>query len=617
MRKALYFAAFLLAALPVAAQTTAVTGTITDPNGVPYSFASVNVSLTPASAGPALCGINRMGSVPTFTTNVSGFFSINLCPNASVTPSGSQWLFSVAIFPGIEPPAGLGPQSFSLAITIAGASQDVSVSLSGVAPVLSLGAGGVGLTHANTFNNGGNATQPYVGTTGPVTPLSIEVQGGKSSFNINSPDVYLHRLDSTVGTGGASPAGCTAQQLFSPCDELPVRIEFSNKQTTGVIPNMVGLSIAGNGFASNTPIAGFVGNFEIGLGIYTNDAAVPNVVHLRGENTVQLIQGLPAQFANGTNSTRSVFGKEIDQQNSSGTDAVFNGTIGNYTGGISLISAGNSNTVGLFISTNNTPSGKGYLNGIEMNAAVNCGICIHTNNSAGIAVPASAIHLATPGANGLVVGAGTITEPRSSGDTAGNPTIGILLDAKGTAGVNETQNSNSLVLCAKTAATTCTNWHLFQTGADNVVHLQTPLNTERFVIDANANLAIAGNLSFSRNFSGSNAFTFLGTPTGARTIAAQDASGTLPLIIASGTSTMASGAIGNAACAAAVTTAATNALTTDTISWAYATAPSLTTDALLTIAPYVTANNVNFTRCNPTASSITGTAIVINWRVIR
>jgi hypothetical protein len=91
----------------------------------------------------------------------------------------------------------------------------------------------------------------------------------------------------------------------------------------------------------------------------------------------------------------------------------------------------------------------------------------------------------------------------------------------------------------------------------------------------------------------------------------------LPLQIASGTSTMASGAITAATCAAAITTSATGVLTTDAIDWSYATAPALTTDALLHISPYVTAGNVNFTRCNATASSITGTAIVLNWRVRR
>jgi hypothetical protein len=91
----------------------------------------------------------------------------------------------------------------------------------------------------------------------------------------------------------------------------------------------------------------------------------------------------------------------------------------------------------------------------------------------------------------------------------------------------------------------------------------------------------------------------------------------MPYVIASGTSSMTGAAIPAATCQTAITTFATNTLTTDSIEWAYATAPTVTTDALLHISPYVTANNVNFTRCNPTASSIAGTSIVINWRVIR
>lgn len=91
----------------------------------------------------------------------------------------------------------------------------------------------------------------------------------------------------------------------------------------------------------------------------------------------------------------------------------------------------------------------------------------------------------------------------------------------------------------------------------------------------------------------------------------------VPQVVANGTSTMTSGAITAATCQAAITTAAAGVATTDSIEWAYATAPTLTTDALLHISPYVTSGNVNFTRCNPTNGSITGTAIVINWRVIR
>jgi dihydrodipicolinate synthase/N-acetylneuraminate lyase len=88
------------------------------------------------------------------------------------------------------------------------------------------------------------------------------------------------------------------------------------------------------------------------------------------------------------------------------------------------------------------------------------------------------------------------------------------------------------------------------------------------------------------------------------------------LVIASGTSTLTSGAVTSNTCQTAVTTAATGVATTDAIEWSYATAPG-SADALMHVSPYVTSGNVNFTRCNATSASQTGTAIVINWRVIR
>jgi hypothetical protein len=45
--------------------------------------------------------------------------------------------------------------------------------------------------------------------------------------------------------------------------------------------------------------------------------------------------------------------------------------------------------------------------------------------------------------------------------------------------------------------------------------------------------------------------------------------------------------------------------------------PTLSTDALPHIYPSITSGNVNFIHCNTTAGAIVGTAIVINWLVIR
>jgi len=90
----------------------------------------------------------------------------------------------------------------------------------------------------------------------------------------------------------------------------------------------------------------------------------------------------------------------------------------------------------------------------------------------------------------------------------------------------------------------------------------------------------------------------------------------IPQVIASGTSTLNSGALAATTCQATVTTAAIGAAATDAIGWSFATVPAAA-DGLTIVSSAPTANNVNFVRCNPTAASQTTTAIVINWRVVR
>lgn len=90
-----------------------------------------------------------------------------------------------------------------------------------------------------------------------------------------------------------------------------------------------------------------------------------------------------------------------------------------------------------------------------------------------------------------------------------------------------------------------------------------------------------------------------------------------PRLIASGTSTFTATLVTTGTCQTTVTTAASGALTSDAITTSYASAPGATTDSLLILNAWPTANNVNFSRCNPTAGSITPTALVLNWRVLR
>jgi len=83
-------------------------------------------------------------------------------------------------------------------------------------------------------------------------------------------------------------------------------------------------------------------------------------------------------------------------------------------------------------------------------------------------------------------------------------------------------------------------------------------------------------------------------------------------IIASGTATMTTAAITAGNCGTTVTVSATSVATTDTITWAFNSAPSGTNAG---VVAWPTSGNVNFAYCPGVAE--TPAAATINWRVVR
>jgi hypothetical protein len=139
-----------LMASPLLAQnTTVVTGTITDSNGIPYANATVQAQLLPTGVTPTEpppCNGQSatnctVSAYQRGTANAAGVFSMTLASNAVLSPGGTTWQFTVTE-PGSPPPLGTGPQSCSATLTISGASQSVSSSFSGC-PALSNVSGGL------------------------------------------------------------------------------------------------------------------------------------------------------------------------------------------------------------------------------------------------------------------------------------------------------------------------------------------------------------------------------------------------------------------------------------------------------------------------------------------
>jgi hypothetical protein len=213
MRKFLpSFLFLLLSAMPAAAQFDLVTGQVVDPNGIPYSGATVRAILTIAGASvtgqPTVTNSNQsqcisagLGNAPcqmpfpgtqSFTLDANGNIpggGYQLANNPTVTPAGTTWTFNVTISPGIPPPLGTGPQSFSVAISISSNPQAIGATLSAAAPKLSNNAGG-GITQVASLPATCNIGTQYllpnnsIVVCGPTANSFIAVSGtGTTSVN--------------------------------------------------------------------------------------------------------------------------------------------------------------------------------------------------------------------------------------------------------------------------------------------------------------------------------------------------------------------------------------------------------------------------------------------------
>lgn len=141
--KRLLWAVLFFGALPAFAQNTAITGTVIDPNGLPYAGGTIMPQLVlVGGASPTVNGFFYLPPTSPTLLSSGGVFSISLPANASITPAGSQWKFNVCSGAGsIQPAGGKGSVCFNVTVTISGGSQDISTQLQAAAPALAFAAG--------------------------------------------------------------------------------------------------------------------------------------------------------------------------------------------------------------------------------------------------------------------------------------------------------------------------------------------------------------------------------------------------------------------------------------------------------------------------------------------
>lgn len=141
MKKMLIVLATLLAlVVPALGQFTLVTGTVVDPNGLPYANGTISPLLVlPGGTSPTLNGLPYSAPIGPSGLDGGGNFTIRLGDNVVLLPALTTWNFTVCSVAGtVQPAIGTGSVCFTLAvpITITGATQDISANLNAVAPAL-------------------------------------------------------------------------------------------------------------------------------------------------------------------------------------------------------------------------------------------------------------------------------------------------------------------------------------------------------------------------------------------------------------------------------------------------------------------------------------------------
>lgn len=198
-----------------AAQFTTVSGTVTDPNGLPYGNGTIQPILV-ISGSPKFTTGGASYSPPISPTglSLSGSFVLQLADNTQLSPGGSTWSFRVSCGAGCIPTSGgTGPQTFTVTgITISGSSQSITAQLNAAAPALSLivaGTGGVTNIATGAGLTGGPITNS--GTISVATAGITNAMLANPSMTVNSQACALGASCTipfqTNGVANASQAG--------------------------------------------------------------------------------------------------------------------------------------------------------------------------------------------------------------------------------------------------------------------------------------------------------------------------------------------------------------------------------------------------------------------------
>jgi hypothetical protein len=204
-----------------AAQFTNVSGTVTDPNGLPYASGTITAALVSSGTPSFIGGLGYTPPTQPTGLNAKGVFVVRLADTTQLSPAGSKWIFTVCSAIGtVQPAGGPGSVCFSTGpLTISGAAQDISAQLQAAALPLSSVSNSTFPTPTTATESvntvtlttvSGNFPAPYL-TGNTLSMLACSVAGYNISAVITGGGAGTNTLTFTDPTSGLGAAtGCIA-----------------------------------------------------------------------------------------------------------------------------------------------------------------------------------------------------------------------------------------------------------------------------------------------------------------------------------------------------------------------------------------------------------------------
>jgi hypothetical protein len=230
-----FFGALLFSGVAIA-QTTTVVGVATDSDGTLWTNGTVSVQFVPnpsqsnlnayrINGAPLSSAVTMQGPI---SLGNSGSFSVTVYDNAQVTPSGSQWQFTVC--PNAISKCG------SVTTSVTGVSQNITTAVDAAipAPRFLAVAGGYGYTDAESI-----LSTPVGGTYWNVTDLCQRYYNG-STWNCGSGGggVSVAATSPILVNGGAGPVGSGTATISCPtCGSGTTTNALTVATSGGAAPN--------------------------------------------------------------------------------------------------------------------------------------------------------------------------------------------------------------------------------------------------------------------------------------------------------------------------------------------------------------------------------------------